>query len=120
MLTSVVNRKEVRYNEARLQLSFLVDKGCMSKHRKLNVTFNPQRVLQPSGTAMACLSGHSDSKNWPSGLQPVATEPDRAKQPRGEGQTAAEHVGFKTEEFRVGNETGMVRTGQRKKRLKVD
>lgn len=40
---------------------------------------------RPSGTATAALSGYSDSRNWPSGLQPVATESDRAKQPEREG-----------------------------------
>ena len=54
----------------------------MSEHRELNVLFSPQfKVPRPSGTSNGCLSGYSDSRNWPSGLQPVATEPDTAKQP---------------------------------------
>lgn len=35
----------------------------------------------PLGPGNGRLSGYSDSRNWPFGLQAVATEPDAAKQP---------------------------------------
>lgn len=34
---------------------------------------------QPRRRGDGRLSGYSDSRNWPSGLQPVATEPDTAE-----------------------------------------
>lgn len=47
------------------------------------------KVPRPSDTAMGCLSGYSDSRNWPSGLQPVATESATAKQPGRLGESRA-------------------------------
>lgn len=47
---------------------------------------------QPHRRGDGRLSGYSDSRNWPSGLQPVATEPDTAR--------AAEGLGWKREKGR--------------------
>lgn len=40
---------------------------------------------QPRRRGDGRLSGYSDSRNWPSGLQPVATEPDTARAAAGLG-----------------------------------
>lgn len=60
------------------------------------------------------LSGYSDSRNWASGLQPVATESDTAKQPR--GQRGAECARLKKIDKRVQArvDAGLVRMGQRR------
>lgn len=79
------------------------------------------KVPRPSDTAMACLSGYSDSRNWPSGLQPVATESATAKQPGRVGESRAPADGTrkrgekKNSDKRVKArvETGLLGQGQR-------
>lgn len=44
---------------------------------------------QPRRRGDGRLSGYSDSRNRPSGLQPVATEPDTARAAEGEGRGRA-------------------------------
>lgn len=79
------------------------------------------KVPRPSDAAMGCLSGYSDSRNWPSGLQPVATESATAKQPGRGGESRAPADGKRKrgekkksdKRVKARVETGLLGEGQR-------